>query len=97
MLKDILFALWFFLPAGIANAAPVFANKIPNSDWLAKPMDFGKHLRQRRIFQSDRTGMFLQRHTKCFKARAHCFCLTQGARASLFCARVPRSGHPSRA
>ena len=48
--KDILFALWFFAPAGLANAAPVFANKIPRSDWLAVPLDFGKSLRGRRIF-----------------------------------------------
>ena len=34
----ILFALWFFLPAGLANSSPVFANKIPKKDW-------GKNLR----------------------------------------------------
>jgi CDP-2,3-bis-(O-geranylgeranyl)-sn-glycerol synthase len=55
MLHDILFALWFFLPAGLANAAPVFANKIPKSDWLAKPMDFGKHFRGKRIFGEHKT------------------------------------------
>ena len=55
MLKEILFALFFFLPAGLANAAPVFANKIPNSDWLAKPLDFGKKLRGRRVFGEHKT------------------------------------------
>ncbi len=55
MFAEILFALWFFLPAGLANAAPVFANKIPNSDWLARPLDFGKHLRGRRIFGEHKT------------------------------------------
>lgn len=55
MIADILFALWFFLPAGLANAAPVFANKIPHSGWLAVPMDFGKHLRGRRIFGEHKT------------------------------------------
>lgn len=65
MTKDILFALWFFLPAGLANAAPVFANKIPKSDWLAIPLDFGKHFRGRRIFGEHKTlrgllaGIFL--------------------------------------
>ena len=53
--KDILFALWFFAPAGLANAAPVFANKIPRSDWLAVPLDFGKSLRGRRIFGAHKT------------------------------------------
>ena len=55
MLNEILFALFFFMPAGLANAAPVFANKIPHSDWLAKPLDFGKHLRGRRIFGEHKT------------------------------------------
>ncbi len=55
MLKEILFALWFFSPAGYANAAPVFANKIPHSDWLAKPLDFGKKFRGRRIFGDHKT------------------------------------------
>ncbi len=55
MLKEILFALWFFLPAGLANAAPVFANKVPRTDWLARPLDFGKHFRNRRIFGDHKT------------------------------------------
>ena len=53
--QDILFALWFFAPAGLANAAPVFANKIPKSDWLAKPLDFGKKIRDRRVFGEHKT------------------------------------------
>ena len=53
--KDILFAIWFFAPAGLANAAPVFANKIPHSDWLAKPLDFGKSLRGKRVFGEHKT------------------------------------------
>jgi len=55
MINEILFALWFFVPAGFANAAPVFANKIPKSDWLARPMDFGKHFRGKRIFGEHKT------------------------------------------
>lgn len=55
MMSDILFALWFFLPAGLANAAPVFANIIPKSQWLAKPLDFGKHIRGKRIFGDHKT------------------------------------------
>jgi CDP-2,3-bis-(O-geranylgeranyl)-sn-glycerol synthase len=48
-------AFLFFLPAGIANAAPVFANRIP---WLRRykqPLDFGKHYRGRRIFGANKT------------------------------------------
>lgn len=46
----ILFALWFFLPAGLANSAPVFVNKIPIlKDWDT-PLDFGLKFRGRRVF-----------------------------------------------
>jgi CDP-2,3-bis-(O-geranylgeranyl)-sn-glycerol synthase len=54
-MKDILFALWFFLPAGLANAAPVFANKIPQTNWLAVPLDGGKHFRGKRITGDHKT------------------------------------------
>ena len=50
-----MFALWFFLPAGLANAAPVFANKIPRSARLAVPLDFGKSFRGKRIFGKNKT------------------------------------------
>lgn len=55
MIKDIFFALWFFLPAGLANATPIFVAKMP---WFAKytaPMDFGKTFRGQRIFGSHKT------------------------------------------
>lgn len=55
MMQSFLFALWFFLPAGLANAAPVFASKIPNSDKLALPLDLGKHFRGKRIFGDHKT------------------------------------------
>ena len=55
MFKDILFALWFFLPAGLANAAPVFASRIPKSEKLALPLDFGKSFRGKRIFGENKT------------------------------------------
>lgn len=41
MLEQILFALWFFLPAGIANVAPVFAAKAPVLAKWNTPIDFG--------------------------------------------------------
>lgn len=42
MLEDILFALWFLLPAAAANAIPVFAARIPVIDKLDAPIDGGK-------------------------------------------------------
>ena len=51
----ILAALWFFLPAGAGNAAPVLANKIPVlRDWKT-PLDFGKNFRGKRILGDNKT------------------------------------------
>lgn len=50
----ILFALWFFLPAGLANSAPVFGNKVPGFNQWNTPMDFGKHYRGQRIFGANK-------------------------------------------
>lgn len=55
MLNNILFALWYFLPAGLANAAPVFANKIPLLQKLGMPIDAGKSFRGKRIFGDHKT------------------------------------------
>ncbi len=39
MIKDILLVIWFFLPAGLANAIPIFAARIPPlKDW-SYPLD----------------------------------------------------------
>lgn len=46
----ILFALWAFLPAGLANASPVIANRLPGFSKWNTPMDFGKSYRGKRIF-----------------------------------------------
>lgn len=55
ILHYIFFAVWFFLPAGIANMMPVFSAKIPRlRDWEA-PMDFGRTFRGHRIFGSHKT------------------------------------------
>ncbi len=55
MIEYIIFALWFFAPAGLANAAPVFANKIPVlSQWKA-PLDFGKSHKGKRILGDNKT------------------------------------------
>jgi CDP-2,3-bis-(O-geranylgeranyl)-sn-glycerol synthase len=51
----IIFALWFFLPAGLANAAPVFANKIPKLNNWKTPLDLGKHLNNKRLLGDNKT------------------------------------------
>jgi CDP-2,3-bis-(O-geranylgeranyl)-sn-glycerol synthase len=53
MYKEVIFALWFFLPAGIANASPIFAAKFI-SKWNA-PIDCGKKYRGKRILGDHKT------------------------------------------
>ncbi|MCE7936552.1 CDP-archaeol synthase [Candidatus Saccharibacteria bacterium CPR2] len=55
MLEDIIFALWFFLPAGLANTVPVPAAKIKSLDFLNIPLDFNKTFRNKRIFGNHKT------------------------------------------
>ncbi len=55
MINEIWFALWFFLPAGIANATPVFANKVPLLNRWTTPLDFGKSWRSKRLFGANKT------------------------------------------
>lgn len=55
MLEDVLLALWFFAPAGVANAAPVFAAKIPLLKHWNAPLDFGKKWRGQRVFGANKT------------------------------------------
>ncbi len=50
MMDTFFFAVWFFLPAGIANMTPVLANKVPRLNEWDTPMDFGKSFRGKRIF-----------------------------------------------
>lgn len=68
-------AFWFFLPAGIANMAPVLANKISRlNDWKT-PLDFGKSIGGTRIFGDNKTcrgvcfGVFLAVLTGLFQYR----------------------------
>lgn len=42
MIRDLVFAIWFLLPAAAANAAPVFAAAIPFLKKLDMPIDGGK-------------------------------------------------------
>lgn len=55
MSHDILFSLWFFIPAGIANSTPIIAAHLPGLRNVNAPLDFGKHFRHRRIFGAHKT------------------------------------------
>lgn len=48
-------ALWFFLPAGLANGAPVIAAHVPGLRRWRTPMDFGKRYRAKQIFGPNKT------------------------------------------
>jgi CDP-2,3-bis-(O-geranylgeranyl)-sn-glycerol synthase len=55
MLHDILFALWFMLPAAYANAAPILSSRMPLiRNWNAR-LDFGKHVNGRPLLGSHKT------------------------------------------
>ncbi|HSX23730.1 MAG TPA: CDP-archaeol synthase [Candidatus Saccharimonadales bacterium] len=49
-MNDYLAAILFFLPAGIANISPVFANRLPGLKRWETPMDFGVHWHGKRLF-----------------------------------------------
>lgn len=55
-----LMALLFFLPAGVANATPVVANKIPLINKWHTPVDFGLTWRKQRLLGNNKTwrGIF---------------------------------------
>lgn len=55
MIDAIVFALWFFLPAGLANGSPVVVNKIPFVNQFKTPLDFGKTYKGKRIFGQNKT------------------------------------------
>lgn len=48
-------AFWFFLPAGIANAAPLFACRLPGLKHWNTPIDFGKTWRGQPLFGTNKT------------------------------------------
>lgn len=55
MIQDILFALWFMLPAGLANVAPVIAAAIPALKKYDAPIDGGRTYRGQAIFGPHKT------------------------------------------
>jgi CDP-2,3-bis-(O-geranylgeranyl)-sn-glycerol synthase len=55
MPHDLLFALWYFIPAGVANMTPILAAKVPGlSRWKA-PVDGGRTWRGKRVFDDHKT------------------------------------------
>ncbi|HUY53525.1 MAG TPA: CDP-archaeol synthase [Candidatus Dormibacteraeota bacterium] len=55
MLKDLIFSIWFFLPAGLANASPIYAVKIPGLKKLGYPLDFNRKFRGKLVFGKNKT------------------------------------------
>lgn len=55
MLDEILFALWFFLPAGMANMIPIPIAKVPGLRRFETPLDFGATFRGYRVFGPHKT------------------------------------------
>jgi CDP-2,3-bis-(O-geranylgeranyl)-sn-glycerol synthase len=55
MLNDILFALWFFVPAGAANVMPVLIAKVPFLQKYNAPIDGGRMWRGKRVFGDHKT------------------------------------------
>ena len=54
-MKIVLAVLWFFLPAGLGNLAPILATKIPALKKYTYPLDFGRKFRKKRIFGDHKT------------------------------------------
>ena len=55
MIHTVLLAIWFFLPAGVANAAPILAARLPLLRRLNSPMDFGLSWKGARLLGSHKT------------------------------------------
>lgn len=55
MLRDLLFVVWFFLPAGLANVAPIFAAKLPYLKRLTFPLDGYATFRGKRLLGEHKT------------------------------------------
>src|SRR5690554_307556 len=55
MIEDIVLTIWIFLPAGLANMAPIFAAHWNLWPQLDRPIDGGKTWRGRRLFGEHKT------------------------------------------
>lgn len=54
-MSNILFILWFFLPAGIANILPLLVAKIPVLKKFSYPLDFYRYFNKKRILGNHKT------------------------------------------
>jgi len=55
MLNDALFAIWFLLPAAVANMVPILSAQIPLIKKLDMPIDAGKSFQGHRILGDHKT------------------------------------------
>ncbi len=55
MINSILFVMWFFAPAGLANLIPVIMSKIPYIKKFNAPLDCGLKLRGKPLFGDHKT------------------------------------------
>ena len=55
MLHNLLFALWFLLPAALANVAPIFGAVTPGIKHLNAPIDGGRRYRGKALLGSHKT------------------------------------------
>jgi CDP-2,3-bis-(O-geranylgeranyl)-sn-glycerol synthase len=55
LMNIVLFALWFFLPGGIANVVPILAAKVSHLSRWNSPIDGGKKLYDKRLFGPHKT------------------------------------------
>ncbi len=55
MLQMIVFALWFLLPAGLANIAPVLSAHLPFLSRFNTPIDYGRSWRGQRLLGDNKT------------------------------------------
>lgn len=55
ILAELFFALWFFLPAGLANMVPILAAKMPGLRHLNAPIDGGRTYKNQRILGAHKT------------------------------------------
>ena len=55
MFETIFFALWFFLPAAVANVTPIFAAHISFLKKYDYPIDIYKTYKGKRIFGAHKT------------------------------------------
>ena len=55
VVKDLLFILWFFLPAALGNAAPILVAKIPLLKKYTFPLDCYATFRGKRVFGDHKT------------------------------------------